>query len=63
MTLLGEMYMQEETRKKSLLKWFLLVILFIIIGVWCLDNYFIGFILGICLSIYVQGDQNSNTLP
>ena len=45
MTLLSEMNTQEETRRKSSLKWFLLVILFIITNVWCLDNSFSGFIL------------------
>ena len=45
MILLGEMNTQEETRRKSSLKWFLLVILFVITDVWCLDNNFSGFIL------------------
>ena len=45
MTLLGEMKMQEETRRKPSLKWFILVILFVIIDVWCLYNSFSGFIL------------------
>ena len=45
MILLGEMKTQEETRRKSLLKWFLIVILFVITDVWCLENNFSGFIL------------------
>ena len=57
MILLGEMKMQEETKRKSSLKWFIIIILFVINDVWCLYNHFSGFILQ-----YFQAFMNKETI-
>ena len=57
MILLGEMKTQEETRRKSSLKWFIIIILFVINDVWWLYNSFSGFILQ-----YVQAFMNKETI-